>query len=368
MRFFTQISEKTTSVFKEMNNYYSLYFKKGSSNLLALDIGSSSIKIFELRKKQRVLTLIKHKAISLEDDWIAGHRIRNYDALVDTLAKFVIDNGYEGYDTAVVVAGPQVVTQILKLPTRFAHYQLKTYIELEAEKYLPFRIEELAFDYKILNNKQKNQDTQEVLLAAAKKEYINEYIDLIKTVNLNPKVVDVYGCVVNRLCQQINEPTEDKVVAMIDIGASVITLSIYKDEHQLYLREFNYGGRELNKMMMLEYSINETQAEEMKLNVSNCTVDAVRNKFKDILIGQIYQLIHFFYVSVFADKIDCVYMFGGTAQLPGLAIELENKLKLPVKIFNPFIETTVGIHCANNQLPSTQFTLVYGLSLRNNFV
>lgn len=155
---------------------------------------------------------------------------------------FVAENNYKEHDTALVISGPQIVTQIIKVSNQFADNQLLTHIELEAEKYLPFDVDDLSMDFDVLNSGEEEQGYLEILLAAAKKGYVNEYINLLEEVELNLRVIDVYSCVMSRLAShvaasQLKKDMDDKVVAILDIGHEILCLSIFKNDRQIYLKE-----------------------------------------------------------------------------------------------------------------------------------
>lgn len=363
-------SLKDTKLF-DWDSYIKL-FKKNKTNLLALDIGSSSIKVLEIGKNSQGLTLEKLAILPLPDNALSQHQVKSYSCVTEILAKYVQENNYEQHDAALLLSGPQVITQILNVPTDLADHQLVTHIELEAAKCLPFNIDELAIDFDVLDSGESEDDFIKVLLAAAKKDFVEEYINLIKAADLNLRVIDVYSCVMGRLSKnvvskQIETDVKDKVIAMLDLGQEVITLSIFKNEHQIYLKEHDSGGRNLTNQIMQEHSLGFEQAECLKLKYEDPMISIIIDKYSQQLSRQVYQMLQFFYSSVFADKIDYLFLVGGMAKLPNLDKIIQNRVELITHVLDPFvgINTDKYNDKVNFSEIDTSFSAVLGLAIRS---
>lgn len=320
---------------------FSYLRKKEKTDLLSIDIGSSQIKVVKIAKRDGELFLEKYYIIPLPSGCMAGHQIKNRNELLNALRKFVQDNNYQGHDTAVVIAGPQIVTQIIKVSNQFADNQLLTHIELEAEKYLPFDVDDLAMDFDVLETGEEEEGFLEILLAAAKKGYVNEFIDLIEEAGLNLRVIDVYSCVMGRLnvhavASQLGHDIEGKITAMIDIGHEVLTLSIFNKDRQIYIKEQAIGGKDLTDEIIKEHSISYEQAEQLKLKYEDPMIAKISDEFRDKIIKQVYHMLQFFYASAFAAKIDYIFITGGVASLPGLTEALSEKMEIPAYLLDPF--------------------------------
>lgn len=331
--------------FEGINNFksfnLSLFLKKERSNLLCLDIGTSNIKAVEVSNKEGILKLDKYYILPLPAGSIEGHQIKDKQALTTVLSSFIADNNYQGHDTALILSGPQVVTQILNVPNEFADNQLTTHIELEADKCLPFDIEDLSMDYDVLDTGENNEGNLEVLLAAAKKDYVNEFIELIEQVQLNLRVIDVYSCVMGRLSfhvapVQLQKDISDQVVAMIDIGHDILTLSIYKNERQVYLKEQGFGSKFLLNDIMKAKSVDYEGAQKLVLEQSDPSVLHLMNNFSQKSSMQIYHMLQFFYASAYADEINYAFLIGGITHLPDLVETVKTKINLPTAALDPF--------------------------------
>lgn len=371
----TDLKRLSTLDITQFKSYFK-FFKKERENLLAIDIGSSSIKLVEIGKKDGKLKLEKFSILPLPAGCIEHRHIKSYSVLTEILSKFVQENGYVNRDTAIILSGPQVVTQVLKVPIELADNQLMTHIELEAEKYLPFNVDELAIDFDVIKSGEANQHENyiEVLLAAAKKDFVDEYINVIKAVDLKLKVIDVYGCVMARLSSfvtalQLQEDMKDKVIAMVDIGQDILTVSIFKNGRQIHLKEQNFGGKELNRLIMQEHSVSYEQAEELKLKAEDPMISVLINTFKEQLAMQVFQVLQFFYSSLFADKINYVFILGGVAKLKDLDRAMANKINLPVYLLDPFTDVNTNNYEGIYDLSTLDSRLspVCGLAFRSYF-
>jgi type IV pilus assembly protein PilM len=219
----------------------------------------------------------------------------------------------------------------------------------------------------------KKQHTHiEVLLAATKKSYVDEYINIINASDLNVKVMDVYSCVIGRLTvntvpKQLNEDVENKVIAMIDIGHDILTVSIFKNEKQLYLKEQNFGGKLLNELIQKEHSVDYKLAENLKLKHADPAIVKIITVFSNQLAMQVYHMLQFFYASAISEKIDFAFAFGGCAKLPNLTTEIQNKIEIPVKVLNPFagINTSKYKEDKNFIENDTTLAVACGLALRS---
>lgn len=367
-------------LFKDLNLRFNFNFninllhKKERTNLLCLDIGSSSVKVIELGEKTGKVCLVKYAVLPLPEDCIEAHQVKSYSALTEVLTKFVKDNGYKNHDTAIILSGPQVVTQLIKVPAEFADHQLHTHIELEAEKTIPFELDELSMDFDVVDADGENKEYIEVLLAAAKKDYVNEFIDIMKAVGLNLRIIDVYSCVMARLSMHVAVKqmgwtnSINKVIALIDIGHDILTVTVFKNERQLYLKEQNFGGRELNNVIREEHSVDYAQAEKLKLHYSDPNISNLIDNFRDQLSMQIYQMLQFFYASAFANKIDHVFLLGGGAVLKDLEMALEEKINLPVKKLDIFVDINTSNFSTDQKFSDCYLELgqVCGLALRSH--
>lgn len=358
---------------KEITNTFYKPFSKERSNLIALDIGPSSIKLIELGKRQNKIVLENFATISLPEGCINSHHIESYSILTERLKELVFSQDYAERDASVVLAGPQIVTQLLKIPVGLEDHQLATHVELEAEKFLPFSTEEVAMDFDVLDTRKKPKDQTEVLLVATKKAFVDEYISIIKASDLHVKVMDVYSCVIGRLIahvvpKQLQEDVSDKTIAMVDIGHDILTVSIYKNDRQLYLKEQNFGGKVLNELIQKEHIVDYQLAEDLKLKHNDPAILKLITNFVNQLSMQIYHMLQFFYASTNTDQLDHIMLFGGSATLPGIIEAIFAKTNIQAKILDPFIDIDTQAFASNKEFNQTKSRLAIacGLALRSH--
>ncbi len=347
-------------------------FKKERSNLVALDIGSSGIKLVELGKRHNKIILEKFDMIALPEGCINGHHIESYSVLTEKLKEIVAKNNYGQRDAALVLSGPQIVTQFIKVPAGLEDHQLATHVELEAEKYLPFSTEEVSMDFDVLNAEMKQKGEAEVIFAATKKTYIDEYINILKASNLNVKVMDIYSCVMGRLTthaipNQLHEKMSDKVITVVDIGHEILTVSIFKNERQLYLKEQNFGGKILNELIQKEHTVDFKLAEELKSKHNDPAIQKILGNFINQMVMQVYHMLQFFYATTNAQKIDYIFLVGGGANLPGLTDAITTKTTVETKVLDSFAGIDLDTYKNDPQLAqlNTNLGVACGLALRS---
>lgn len=364
---------KGLNEFKSIN-FHKLFMKKEKTNLLCIDIGSSSIKIAEVGKCNDKLILDKYFILPLPQGAVESHQIKDRALVKAILEKFVKENNYSNHDTALVISGPQVVTQVLNVPAEFADNQLSTHINLEASKYLPFDIEELALDYDVLESGADENGNLQVLLAAAKKDYVNELISLMQEVGLNLRVIDVYSCVMGRLSKHVAmndfkdaKQEQNSVLAIVDIGLEFLTLTVFDQDRQIYLKEQAFGSKVLCQEVMSLLQVDYTEAQNLIVEAKdNLVLDAISN-FNEKASTQIFHMLQFFYVSAFACEIDAIFVTGGVARQPGLVDAIGQKSSLKSYYLDPFNLISKGTLNSDDtsSLMLPCLTPVCGLAIRS---
>jgi len=311
-------------------------------NLIGLDIGSSSIKVCQLKETRRAYQLQSFGSIPLPPEAIVDGSIMNATAVVDAVRELMASQKIKQKEVAVSVSGHSVILRKINLPVMTPE-ELDNTIQWEAEQYIPFDINDVNVDVEILNPK-AGQGQMDVLLVAAKKDVINDYVSVAQEAGLRPVVVDVDSfCVQNMFEANYGFPPGE-TVALIDVGATVISINVISDGITSFTRDINMGGQMLTEEIQKQFNVSFEEAEHYKTggdgNFSNSSiareVAKLSERVSETLVTEIQRSLDFFAATTINADIARIYLAGGASQLPHLVRSLERRLEVPVEYVNPF--------------------------------
>lgn len=311
-------------------------------NAIGLDIGSSSIKIIQLKETSRGVHLLNFDMAILPPEAVVDGAIMNFTAVVEKVRELISVNRIRNKDTALVISGHNVIVKKINLP-EMTREELNESIQWEAEQYIPFDIKDVEVDVEILNPR-AGQGQMEVLLVAAKKDIINDYESVAREAGLRPVVMDV-GCFTIQNAFELNygfPPNE--VIALINVGASVININIVANGVSAFTRDINMGGQMLTEEIQKQLNVSYEEAEHYKTGgegtISSSSiyreVQKLAERVSETLVTEIQRSIDFFAATTINLDISKVYLSGGSAQIPALIRSLERRLAVPVELVNPF--------------------------------
>lgn len=314
--------------------------KKG---LIGLDIGASSIKVAELRETKKGYYLENFGMIPLPSEAIVDGAIMNSPAVVEAIQTLIGERKIKIKDVAASVSGASVMIRKITLPT-MSEEELDEQIQWEAEQAIPFNISEMYLAHEILNAG-NDEGNMEVLLIAARKDPVNDYMAVITEAGLNLVVMDLDAFAALNAYEINYQMMENEVLALVNIGASIINVVITKGGKCLYARDVTAGGNLFTEEIMKELSVNHEEAELLKLGgsatgeeeaVMRQEVEAVIRRVSDQIVGDIVKSLDFYQATATEDQITKVWLAGGGARTSGLAEALQKRQNLPVEIVDPF--------------------------------
>jgi type IV pilus assembly protein PilM len=226
------------------------WFERKAVALVGVDISSSSVKLIELSRSGGRLKVESYGVVPLPPNTVVEKNIQDPGALAEALKRLIAKTKPKTREVAVAVAGSAVITKVIDMPAGLSELGLENQIMTEADQYVPYPLEEVALDYEILGKSDTNPDQIEVLLAACRHENVDSRVSALTMANLRPRVVDVEVFAIERAFRLIGEQFEDighQIVAIVDIGATVLTLSVLVDGKTLYTREQLFGGRQVTE-------------------------------------------------------------------------------------------------------------------------
>ena len=315
-----------------------MFFSK-SKNVVGLDIGSSAVKLVELKeKKGGTYQLVKLGLERLSPEAIVDGSIMDSSMVVETISKLNSEKAVKNSNYATSLSGHSVIIKKISLPA-MSPEELAESIQWEAEQYIPFDINDVNLDYVPLNT--GTGDNVEVILVAVKKEKINDYTSVISQTGKVAALVDVDAFALQNAYEYNSDGEENKVVALVNIGASVTNVNVISHGNSQFWRDITFGGNQYTDAIQRELSLSFEQAEELKRGhtVGEHTIQQVipiLNSVSEDFAGELRKTLDFFTATSGADRVDEIVLAGGGSGVLNLDAILRDKFGIPVSILDPF--------------------------------
>ncbi len=312
---------------------------------LSLDIGSSAIKMVEVRGQGSRLRVTHAGIISLHPEAVRNHCVQDIDQVSQAIGILVEENGVRTREVVAAVPGPAVIIKPASFPAQESA-ALEETIVFEAGNFIPESLDNVNLDYQVLG-RDPATDNIEVLLVAVRKDIINSYLAAISEADLTPTIVDVDYFAIENMFETNYSPDPSEVVALINIGAGYSSLTIMKGGRSSFTDDVSVGGEQFTALLAQEFGVSRDQAEEAKISGfleghNKEDIDRALSITSEQLLDEIQRSLSFFWTASAEEPIDSVYLSGGTAQLPGLASAIGARLRVPVEIADPFRSFTIG--------------------------
>lgn len=348
-------------------------FNSNKAAILGLDISSTSVKLLELAQegdKYRVQSLAVEP---LPDNAVVDKNIQDVDAVGATIAKAVKRSGTRAKEAAVAVSGSAVITKVITMPAGLSESELESQIELEADQYIPYPLEEINLDFEVIGESKNNPETVDVLLAASRSENIELRSAALALGGLNPRIVDVEAYTIENssklITHQLAQDTENNIIAVIDIGATMTSLNVVENNQLIYTREQSFGGKQLTEEIMRRYGLAYDEAGRLKKDggLPDNYIQEVLEPFKETIAQQVSRFLQFFYTSGQHNSVDMIALAGGCASIPGIDELVESQLDTPTVVANPFAEMSLSskVNPQNLSSDAPSLMIACGLAMRS---
>ncbi len=309
-----------------------------SKNLLGLDIGSGSVKVLELKETKAGYQLVNFGIETVPPETIVDSTIMNHPAVVNAIKNLMDNNQIKSNDVTTSISGHSVIIRKITLP-QMTDEEIAANIKWEAEQYIPFDINEVNIDYQRLESDSEDQGSQDVLLVAVKKDMVNDYVAVINEAQLNPLVVDIDAFAVQNMYEINYEVQRGKVVALVNIGASVININIVQNGNSLFTRDMALGGNNYTEEIQKQFGVSHDEAEQLKIKGGGDRkeeLDSILDGLSSAIALETQRSLDFFIATSSAGHISKIYLSGGCAKVPRLPEIVENQTGIPVEVINPF--------------------------------
>lgn len=323
-------------------------FQNKTNVVIGLDISSTSVKLLELSKSNGRYRVEAYAVEPLPPNAVVEKNISDVEGVGEAVKRVISRSKCSAKSAAVAVAGSAVITKTIEMDSELTDEEMENQITVEADQYIPYPLDEVALDFEVQGLSERNPEQVEVLLAACRKENVEMREAALQLGGLKPLIVDIEAHAMKRafeqLKPQLGSNPEDLVVAIIDIGATMTTLSVLADERSIYTREQLFGGKQLTEEIQRRYSLSFEEAGLAKKQggLPDDYEEEVLQPFKEAVLQQVTRSLQFFFSSSQYDDVDYIVLAGGTASIDGLAEMIEAKLGTPTIIANPFVEMSIS--------------------------
>ncbi len=319
---------------------FSLFPK--AKNLIGLDIGSGAIKLVQLTKGSSGYKLKRFDVRVLESELIVDGTIMDSERVIAVIKDLLDEHAIKEKDVAFSVSGHSVIVKKIQLPV-MSEEELEESIKWEAEQYIPFDINDVNIDFHILESMDPEdaRDQMDVLLVAVKKEKLTEYTSVVTEAGLSPVIVDVDAFTLENMFGANYEVMDGEVVALVDIGASVMNINVIKGGAFAFTRDISIGGNRYTETIQREFNVNYEQAEQAKRGESVEGIDPetfsnIVNLLNDKIVSEVVRSFDYFKSTSNNEDINRILLSGGGAKVSNLLACLEEKSGIPVEMVNPF--------------------------------
>lgn len=347
---------------------------KGPNTMLGLDISSTSVKLLELSRSGGKYRIESYGVEPLPENAVVEKNIADVEGVGEAIQRLVSRARTKVKQVAVAVAGSAVITKTIEMAANLNENEMENLLQVEADQYIPYPLDEVALDFEVLGPSPRNEDQVEVLLAACRRENVEMRQAAVELAGLKAKVVDIEAHCMQRAFNLVreqftNEGDDDQIIAIIDIGATMTTLSVLTDAGTPYTREQLFGGKQLTEEIQRRYSLSVEEAGLAKKQggLPDDYETEVLQQFKETVVQQVTRSLQFFYSSSAYDDVDHIILAGGTASIEGLAEMVATRLGTPTSMANPFVNMTfsskVNSTNLNNDAPALM--IACGLAMRS---
>ena len=348
-------------------------FTRKNPRVVGIDISSTAVKLVELSRHGNRYRVDSYAVEPLPPNSVVEKNINDVDAVGEAVRRAVKRAGTRSKSVAVAVAGSNVITKTIPMPANLSDDELQSQIELEADQYVPYPLEEVSLDFEVLGASENNPDTVDVLLAACRTETVDMRTAAVETGGMIAKVVDVEAYATENayqlLLDQVPDHGVDRTVAIVDVGATMTTLNVIHDQKLIYTREQVFGGKQLTEEIMRRYGLSYEEAGMAKRQggLPENYEPEVLEPFKEAMCQQVSRSLQFFFSSSQFNSVDQILLAGGSSSIPNISELIGERTGIETTVANPFSSMALssGIKPQSLSGDAPSLLIACGLALRS---
>jgi len=306
--------------------------------VVGVDIGSHSVKVCELKKTDNGYRIIALGSAMLPEDVVDDGTLNEPEVVGAVIAELFKNLKIKNKKVGFSISGYSVIVKKINLAV-MDDAQLEEYIMAEAEQYIPFDISDVYLDYQDLKTNTEDSDRTDVMLVAAKKEIVDDYLNMLRNINLQPAIVDVDGFALENTYESSYEKSNN--VALVDIGAAKMNINILSEGVSVVARDIVVGSRQLTEQIQNAFDLDYEEAEALKLG--QIPAEDKQEEMEEIFsstctqwVLEIKKAIDLYHSNNPDKPLTRLILSGGGSKVVGLSDFLESETSIPVEIFNPF--------------------------------
>lgn len=348
-------------------------FNPKAPPLFGLDISSSSVKMLEIVDAGKGAYRVERYSIEpLPRDAVADGNINNLEAVSEAVKRGWKRLATRTKHVAMAVPSGAVITKKIIVQAGLREQELEMQVEAEANQYIPFALEEVNLDFQVIGPSPSGPGEDEVLIAATRKEKVEDRIAVAEAAGLKAAVMDVESYAQQSalllVCQALPGAGKDQNIAIVDIGANVMSISVLRNDQSVYTREQAFGGNQLTADIQNRYGMSTEEAENAKRSggLPDDFESEVLRPFMENLSMEVQRALQFFFTSTQFSTVDHILLAGGSAVISGLDEVVNTRTQVNTVVANPFatMETSPRIQLKKLMLDAPSLIIACGLAMR----
>ena len=348
-------------------------FNPKARSLIGLDISSSSVKMVELASDGKSGYRVERYTIEvLPRDAVADGNIVNLEAAAEAVRRAWKKLASSTRQVAIALPASHVITKKIIVAAGQREEELEVQVESEANQYIPFALEEVNLDFQVVGPAPSSPDEIEVLIAASRKEKVEDRVAVVESAGLKPVVVDVESYAVLAAFELIEKQLPDggkgQIIALVDVGAGVMNLTVLRNGQQLYVREQAFGGNQLTQDIarLFGMTFEEAESEKRRNNLPDNYEADLLQPFVESMALEVSRALQFFFTSTQFNQVNHIVLAGGCAVLPGADEAVASRTQINTIIANPFADMVLSDRVRAKSLLADASSLMAacGLALR----
>ena len=350
-----------------------MFLRRKKPSLLGIDISTAAIKLLELSKAGTLLRVESYGVVPLPQDAVVEKTIANAEAIGNTVKAVVAQSGSKLKHVAVAVAASSVISKVISMPGNLSDDEMEAQIELEADQYIPYALDEVSLDFEVQGRSDKNPDMVDVLLVASRRENVEDRVAAVELAGLKVEIVDIESYALENafslIINQLPEGGPETTIAIADIGATMTTLNVLHNGRIIYTREQGFGGKQLTEEIQRRYGLSYEEAGLAKKHggLPDNYMTEVLEPFKQALAQQVGRSLQFFLSSSSHKGVDNLVLAGGCASIAAIDRYVEQSLGIPTIVANPFLNMSLSNRVKPQSLSNDASAMMTacGLALRS---
>jgi len=349
------------------------WFKPRTPALVGADISSSAIKMVEIADAGKGLYRVERYAVEpLPKDSVVDGNINNLDAVSEALKRCHKRLGTNVKNVAMALPNAAVITKKIQVPAGQREEDLELQVETEANQYIPFALDEVNLDFQVIGPAPNNPEEVEVMIAASRKEKIEDRIAAAEVAGLKTVVMDVdvlaSQTAFDLMQSQFPDHGKDQNIAIVDVGATMMNVNVLRNNQSIYMREQPFGGLQLTQEIQNHFGLSVEEAEAAKRAgglPENYEADVLQ-PFLDTFGLEVARALQFFFTSTQHNQVNHIVLSGGCASIPGADVAVTKRTQVNTVVANPFVNMALSSRIKPKSLTQDAPSLMVacGLAMR----